>query len=271
MSNELEEALSVIKNFLRESTNTQEREIFSTEILNIALSAKGYNNYQNFIVSGEQYFFNNILSKVNPKLCLDVGASVGGYTRRLLENSNSTVIAFEPIFEQFKSLQSIKKEFPERVIIENLGVGSVHNEVRSIYFNKDAMSHASFSKEVLEIPYLNNEESNFINLVSLDGYFSDKDALVDFIKIDVEGFEAEVLVGAQNLINTHKPKMIQIEFNWHQLFRAQSLFSISQLLKNYSPFQMLSDSLIQRDPKDPYSNIYHFSNFLFIRDDFDFS
>ena len=130
-------------------------------------------------------------------------------------------------------------------------------------------AHASFSKNVQNVPYLNIELTKKIQVVSLDEYFKDKSQYeIDFIKIDTEGFEFEVLSGAKNLIKTKKPKAIQIEFNWHQMFRGQTLFSFSEILNDYSPFQMLSNDLILRDPKDPYSNIYHFSNFVFIRNDF---
>jgi hypothetical protein len=50
-------------------------------MLSAALKAKGYNNYQSYVDSGEQYFLKNILSEINPKVCVDVGANVGEYTK----------------------------------------------------------------------------------------------------------------------------------------------------------------------------------------------
>ena len=52
---------------------------------------------------------------------------------------------------------------------------------------------------------------------------------VDLIKIDTEGYEMNVLKGSRNFIS--KPKFIQIEFNWHQLFTNNSLIDFSKELK----------------------------------------
>jgi hypothetical protein len=65
------------------------------------------------------------------------------------------------------------------------------------------------------------------------------------------------------------PKFIQIEYNWHQLFKAQSLYKLSQLLPNYKVYQMLpyGSGLTMVDVKRPESNIYEYSNFIFARKD----
>ncbi len=268
MDKNLDVAIQVIQEFLNSLENTEQKEIVANWMLSSALNIKGYNNYQNFDVSGEQYFFDNILKKINPKVCVDVGANIGEYTKALLTHTNALVIAFEPLDKPFENLINLKAEFTERLVLEKKGVGAI-NETLDIYFNDEATAHASFSKEVQSVPYLNNKLSKKIQVVSLDSYFSDNlDYIVDFIKIDTEGFEYEVLLGAKYLIETHKPKAIQIEFNWHQLFRGQTLLSFSEMIVGYTPFQMLPKDLKKRDPKDPYSNIYQFANFVFVRNEF---
>ncbi len=87
---------------------------------------------------------------------------------------------------------------------------------------------------------------------------------VDFIKIDTEGFESEVFKGAKNIIMEIKPKFIQIEFNWHQLFRNHSLLYFSELLQGYLVYQLIPNGWVLRDPKDPLTNIYSYSNFVFV-------
>ena len=109
-------------------------------------------------------------------------------------------------------------------------------------------------------------------LNTLDNFFKDFDpkfSEIDLIKIDTEGFEHEVLVGAANTLVKYRPKFIQIEFNHHQLFRSQSIYSFSKILKNYKVFQMLpyNHGLVLRGPKLAEANIFQFSNFVFIRQD----
>ena len=47
---------------------------------------------------------------------------------------------------------------------------------------------------------------------------------IDLIKIDTEGFELEVLKGAEKTIKKLKPTYIQIEYNWHHLFKNINLY-----------------------------------------------
>jgi hypothetical protein len=89
---------------------------------------------------------------------------------------------------------------------------------------------------------------------------------LDFIKIDTEGFEFEVLSGSKNVINVLKPRFIQIEMNWHQLFTGHTLWELSQLLPDYRVFQLLPYGRrpFEVNPKDPVRNFLQLSNFLFV-------
>jgi hypothetical protein len=93
---------------------------------------------------------------------------------------------------------------------------------------------------------------------------------VDLLKIDVEGLEWEVLLGAKNTIVEMRPKLIQIELNLHQLFVNRSILQFSRLLKGYRLTQILPyrGGLVERDPKDSLSNLYSYSNYVFVRSDF---
>lgn len=237
-------------------------------LLAFTLRARGYNNFTDARVSGEQFFVSKVLSRMDPKVCIDVGANVGTYSLRLLATTNARVYAFEPLSEPFSHLTKLKHKFGERLVAVNKGVGS-KDEILTMHFNPAATEHASFSVEAKDVPYVRNQLAQDIEVVMLDTFFldnCDREGL-DFLKIDTEGFEYEVLLGAQRTIARHKPKMIQIEYNWHQLFKRRTLYSFATLLAGYQVFQMLPNRLVRREPKDPYSNIYLFSNFVFVRDD----
>jgi FkbM family methyltransferase len=234
-------------------------------ILKCALRARGYNNYRSNDESGEEFFLSKILAPRNPKLCIDVGANVGNYSQRILDITQATVVSFEPIPSAFAELQKLTRSFGERSILENKGVGE-RNERLSIHYSDEASSHASFSIDIKNVPYIRNEKELEVDVVSLDSYMREMSfAQIDLLKIDTEGFEAEVLRGAGETIQRCQPKFIQVEFNWHQLFRKTSLNYFSELLLGYSVFQLLPGAWIERDPKDPLSNIYHFSNFIFVK------
>ena len=67
----------------------------------------GYNNHKSLNSSGEKIL--EKICKTDPSLCIDIGANVGTYSNYILNNSNSKVIAFEPIPKSFKKLNLLKK------------------------------------------------------------------------------------------------------------------------------------------------------------------
>lgn len=258
---------NMVDNFLKfysENKHHKELNQITEFLLSHALSARGYNNYRNNQESGESYFIKEILANANPKLCIDVGANIGEYTKEILENTESRVIAFEPVPTTFEKLRKETESYIDRITYENIGVGAINEEL-IIHFNSDASAHASFSEEVKQINYVTNEEKISVPVVTLDSYFRDNNITqVDFIKIDTEGFESEVFKGAERIFAELKPKFIQIEFNWHQLFRNTSLHYFSQKLQGYDMYQLIPNGWINRDPKDPLVNIYNYSNFIFV-------
>ena len=264
MSKELQTLVNDFLKFYSENKYNSELNQVTQFLLEQTLSARGYNNYHNKEESGELFFINEILAKSNPKLCIDVGANIGSYSLEIAKSTNSNVIAFEPLPVAFDILQRNLLEFSDRIKLENVGVGAKAEKL-TINFNPNATSHASFSKDVEKINYLNNEEKIIVPVVTLDSYFENNNIReVDLIKIDVEGFESEVFQGASKIFTQIRPRFIQMEFNWHQLFLNKSLNYFSEQLLGYDTYQLLPQGWIKRDPKDPYSNIFLFSNFVFV-------
>lgn len=236
-------------------------------ILKVALKARGYNNFKTLEESGERYFIDHVLKTIEPKLCVDVGANVGDFSLELLKYTQTQVIAFEPLSVCQDQLETIKSRYPDRLRVVKSAVGNSVGK-QTIYFESESSSHASLSEDVKQIDYVKNSASEEIDITTLDQFFSsDAKIEIDFLKIDTEGFEFEVLQGCQNVIRLKPPKFVQLEFNWHQLFRGQSLLTLSKLLPTYRVFQLGRGCLIPRLATDPLSNIYLFSNFIFVRPD----
>jgi len=242
-------------------------EKINSKILDLSLSAKGYNNCRNFIESGERYFVRKYLSNEGVKLCIDIGANNGRYTRLLLEETNAKVISFEPLPFVFNEMVKNLSNYSQRCTFVNKGVGA-KNESLLIHYNKNESDHASFSEEIKKIDYVINDESLKVEVVSLTDYCKNNDINeIDFIKIDTEGFEKEVLEGLSEVIERIKPKFIQIEYNWHHLFRNTSIKYFSEKLANYNVYQLTYNNMRIVDVDNPLTNIYMFSNFVFLRKD----
>lgn len=244
-------------------------QFFNDFIFSLSLNAKGYKNYGTFEKTGEKKFIKLIKDDLN--LCIDIGANTGKYTDLLLSETNAKVISFEPLPNAYQELQKLKSKYKERLDTFNIAIGS-QNSVLELYYGDEKSEKASLIPNLEKLSFIRNENKNkvFVDVKKLDFYekLFDKKK-IDFIKIDTEGFEYEVLKGAQNIIETHNPKFVQVEFNWHQLLKCQNIYSFSNLLKGYEVFRILphGSKLAHIDPSRPENNIYHLSNYVFIRND----
>jgi FkbM family methyltransferase len=128
------------------------------------------------------------------KLCLDIGANIGCISMALLSVGHS-VVAFEPQPEVYKLLSDNVKS-----TCHNVALGSTRGvaEMPKVYYS----SKGNFGG--LGIGTKSIYGSYTVPVETLDS-FAFKD--VGFIKIDVEGFEEQVLRGGVETILRDKPIM----------------------------------------------------------------
>lgn len=238
------------------------------QVLAAQLRKLGYGNHSNFFDSGEEHFIKVVAAAGYAGFAVDVGANAGGYASLLGANGFKRAMLFEPHPAHTQSLTEIAAAFGYEVRCAALGDKTGFSELR---FDPNRLWLASLSTEVEQIPYLRNGASQSVPLTTLDDVCRELEwPEVDLLKIDVEGWEHEVLVGAQELFRTRPPSFIQIEYNWHQLFRGHSLYSLArQVPDGYECFQLLARRRGFRrvEVRDPMSNVFMYSNFVFVRPD----
>ncbi len=241
--------------------------------LSLSLNAKGYKNYGNFNKTGEKKFIKKISNDLS--FCIDIGANIGKYTELLLKETQAKVISFEPLGEAFQDLKKIELENSTRLKVFNHAIGE-KNETLDLNYSNNKSEKASFTEHLDKLSFyeFNTNKKVKTKILTLDTFIEENLNLfnskeIDLIKIDTEGFELEVIKGAQKTIKKMSPKYIQLEFNWHQLFKQHNMYSFSELLKDYELFQILpfGNDLIKVSPFRPETNIYHLSNFVYIRKD----
>ena len=238
-------------------------------ILSLSLYAKGYKNYGSFKATGEENFIDMISGEI--RVCLDIGANIGNYSKLLINKTNAKIYAFEPLEKSFDELKKIKEKHKDRFFIEKLALGN-EDGIKKISSANDKSEKASFEKNLDKLSFIDKDNLREfdVSIKKLDSLnFFDSHSKVDFLKIDVEGYEYEVLLGGKKFIDFNSPKFIQIEINWHQLFKKITLYEFSKLLKDYDIFKILphGKNLVFIDPSRPENNIFHLSNFVFIRKD----
>ncbi len=78
-------------------------------ILHFILKISGYKNFGSFYETGEEQVF-EIIKKNKIKYCMDIGAHVGEFSKKLLKLKDVNVIAFEPMKKIFDELKKIENE-----------------------------------------------------------------------------------------------------------------------------------------------------------------
>lgn len=136
-------------------------------------------------------------------LFVDVGANIGSYTILASAQIGCRTIAIEPVPNTFQYLINniALNKIEGKVTALNLALGSETGKI-SFTSNLDTMNHVSNN---------NLENDIVVNVSKLDNIINDN--LPSLIKIDVEGFESEVLRGASKTLQNPDLKGIIIELN----------------------------------------------------------
>lgn len=244
-------------------------------LYHLALRGMGYNNGWQPERSGEDWFIREVLAPSRPRTCFDVGANVGVYSRLLLEHTGADVVAFEPLPGANEKLNQMKESNPrnrDRFTVISSAVGSQPG-VAELHYGNPTSELASLSTEASQIGYVgaDNTMTMQVPVTTLDEVTSTApwsslrtEGGLDFVKIDVEGFEYEVLRGAEATIAHCRPRFIQIEWNLHQLTTGTSFLSMCKLLPGYTPYQLLPHGMRTVDPMTPDANTFCYANFIFV-------
>jgi len=149
---------------------------------------------------------------------VDVGSNYGWHS--IMSSSKCRKIySFEPQKLMFEiQLSSITKNDITNIEVFNCGLGEE---------NKESEMNPIDYKSSVHIGDLSvGLGGEKIEIKTMDSIITEK---VDFIKIDVQGYEKYVLLGAQQIIRNYKPTIV-IEIEAHQLLRfkytLEELFSL---------------------------------------------
>ncbi|HMI07335.1 MAG TPA: FkbM family methyltransferase [Flavobacterium sp.] len=163
---------------------------------------------------------------------LEIGAHIGYFSTLYadLVGKDGKVDVFEPSEKNAKYLERNIKFLPNGlnniVTVVKKGAGDV-NEKLTFYIDPISGQNNSFVPE-FEGFITSREKSaesdaklitETVDVITLDSYFEASDKLPDFVKIDVEGFEWNVVQGFKNAIERAKPSlMIEIQSDADKIF-----------------------------------------------------
>jgi FkbM family methyltransferase len=232
---------------------------FHHALINLSLHGLGYDNaYKQPRFTGEEWFIKSVLKPAGIRTCLDIGANVGNYTKALHSHLNCIVYAFEPSTSSFVELQKVEAENAGRVVALRTAVADF-NGAATLFSRGERAATATLDKNLMPIGVRGEE----VPVTTVDHVVEELSLKqLDFIKIDTEGYEREVLLGARKTIERFKPRFIQFEFNILQLRRNYTLHSLSELLPEYELYRLLPRGWIKIKPAHFVDNIFMFCNIV---------
>ena len=239
------------------------------DLLVLAYKNMGILKYENSLISGEQFVISKVLKKYiksEKPIFFDVGANVGDYAKELrIEFPNAIIYAFEPNANTFETTQKNLSSLD--IYCVNLGMGN-QSEKKNIYsYDSDKSSqHATIYKDLmLDFYKVESIAEIEMELTTIDNFCQQQQIdFIDFLKIDVEGHEIEVLKGAKNKIDEKKIKIIQFEFNVCNVISRVFLKDFYEILLNYDIYRLDSNRLIPLLEYNFTNEIFQFQNFLAI-------
>lgn len=154
----------------------------------------------------ERYIVTKLLKLIKPgDICWDVGANIGFYTCLLasLVEDSGAVVAFEPAAHTCGYLkENVSLNQFTNVTVVNKGLGD-KQEQRLLHYSEAGLAEGTASLKYAD----GRAASERVTLNTIDNLIPELPT-PDFIKIDVEGYQLEVLRGAEHCLKTHAPLLM---------------------------------------------------------------
>jgi len=188
--------------------------ILPDKIINIGQAKLYVPNYpvdfiQSMIVDRRKFFESDILQELRTYIkknavILDIGANIGNHSVYWGVNTSvSRIYSFEPLEDIFKILKKNVEinELTDKVKLFNIGLSNEKINGSISFYDAANIGRTSLKQ---------NTNGNLL-LDKLDNIKIEEDS-VDFVKIDVEGHELQVLQGARETLLKYKPTIFVESF-----------------------------------------------------------
>jgi FkbM family methyltransferase len=212
--------------------------------------------------SGELSVFEYIEGKEKCDLVIfDVGSNNGQYLEHLLSFFRHRTMAyycFEPDPVAYGHLARLA-EGKQGVSIFNIAFGAQHG-VMTLYQNNSG----SVGSSLVSLNDKPNQQMVDVQVSTLDSFCKEHGInKIDFLKVDTEGFEAEVLKGATHLIANNQINYIQLEHGSMQSIKmGSSLYAYQQMLPKFRLYHIKQNGL-RRIRYSERFEIFYNSNYFF--------
>ena len=198
--------------------------------------------------------------KSNNLNILDIGGFEGNWSDVILNlNIGAKIKIFEPDYNNFKFLENKYSNVVDVDVI-NKGVSNENNELTYYKLNSNDKGVRGMSGFVLRDVYKKYDFSEIkIDVIKIDSIV---DYNIDFMKIDTEGFEYNVLMGCEKLLSEHKIDFIQFEYGGTYQDYNIKLNDVISYLKKYDYHVYDLDKNNEFIKIDKFEDDYLYNNFI---------
>lgn len=195
---------------------------------------KGYWYYGKNREKEELFFFNKLILK--DSCVLEVGTHIGYLTQYFedLVGSEGRVLAVEPTQS---SLHYLKKNVRSNTTVIEKAASSKNGQAKFFVeefggFTNSLVEESTLSNNnslISSQSVSSNVSSVLIETDTLDNICSQNNFVPNFIKIDVEGAEYDVLKGASNTLKNANALMVEVSRNKNDVFNLLADFGFNQI------------------------------------------
>lgn len=181
----------------------------------------------------------------NIDLVFDIGANKGQYATGIMDAGyKNRIVSFEPLTSAYSVIDPLSKKYGQWTVAPRCAIGSKKEEIE---INISANSVSSTLLNMLDTHIEGAPESRIVGKEKVQVYPLDEigqhytGGNHIFLKIDVQGFEQEVLKGAQEMLK--KAKGVEMEISLVPLYEGQG-WLLPEILKYMSDHGFTLTSIV---------------------------
>ncbi|MBS1570697.1 MAG: FkbM family methyltransferase [Bacteroidetes bacterium] len=195
----------------------------------------------------------------------DVGANVGGYSKRLSSIFGETdkIYSFEPSKATYDLMKKATVDC-RNVLPNNIGLSDKEEQL-TLYTNSDGSGLATVYPRVLEhYGDIRMDRTEVVELSTIDSFCASNNIdRIHFLKLDVEGHELKVMKGAEKMLAAKQIDHIQFEFSGCNIDSRTYFRDFYYLLKDkFRIYRILRNGIHELWRYMDYYEIYITANYL---------
>jgi FkbM family methyltransferase len=187
--------------------------------------------------------FSNIVKKYNMNISgiIHIGAHQGWEVNEYIENGFQDIILFEPLSENFRILEENFKNVNANISAHQVALGNEEKNT-TMYLSDNGLLSSSVLKPKVHLqlhPTVGFPTTEEVEMMRLDS-FSGETQKFNFINMDVQGYELEVLKGGTETLK--HIDYVYCEVNRDELYEGNAFIEdLDEFLSGYNMERVETD------------------------------